>query len=138
MVDGPRTPSSLNTTHPKSHAYLFLAAVAGLHLLALAMLFGLFCYPVLALVLKIDLPAWPALVSLGSGVLALMVLFVHRDRFIAPGLRITEKDQPRLFEEIRGTALSLGQKIPDEIYLSLRSMPRSPIAAACWATEGGG
>jgi len=44
-------------------------------------------------------------------------IFPRRDRFEAPGPRITPKDQPRLFQEIRSVAHAVGQPEPAEVYV---------------------
>lgn len=41
----------------------------------------------------------------------------RRDKFVEPGLRLTEEKHPRLFKELRSIAESVGQKMPADVFL---------------------
>ncbi len=52
-----------------------------------------------------------------GAILILWGLLPRRSPFIAPGPRLAESDQPRLFKEIRDIAKATGQEMPAEVYL---------------------
>lgn len=52
-----------------------------------------------------------------GAVVILWSLIPRREKFVAPGPLLTEKDHPRLFKEIRDIADATRQEMPSEVYL---------------------
>jgi len=57
-----------------------------------------------------------AILSLIGGCMILWSVMPRWDRFIAPGPRLTEKDQPELFKQLQSIAQSTDQAMPAEVY----------------------
>jgi Zn-dependent protease with chaperone function len=105
-------------------------SLAGRFAAAIALTIGFY---VLALVLGVGLLAFAVVpwfvpgpqnifVSFGSLVLGgsiLVAIVPRRSPFVAPGLRITRDQQPRLFELIEQEARAGGEEVPDDVYLTL-------------------
>ncbi len=53
------------------------------------------------------------------GLSVLSAIIPRRERFEAPGLAVRLEDHPRLHEEVRQVAESMGEEMPDETYLDL-------------------
>jgi Zn-dependent protease with chaperone function len=50
-------------------------------------------------------------------VIILAGIIPRRDKFVEPGVRLTEDKYPKLFAEIRSIAAAVGQKMPAEVFL---------------------
>ena len=50
-------------------------------------------------------------------VVILAGIMPRRDKFVAPGIRLTEEGHPRLFKELRSIAAAVGQGMPAEVFL---------------------
>jgi Zn-dependent protease with chaperone function len=57
-----------------------------------------------------------AILCVIGGCMILWSILPRWDRFIPPGPRMTEKDQPELFAQIRSVADATGQAMPAEVY----------------------
>ncbi len=97
---------------------LALALTIGFYLLALLVVATLVAVPI---VLHADGRAHAAAVKIDlmclTGALAIAVsVLPRRERFAAPGARLGEIDQPRLFRLVREVAAATGERMPDEVY----------------------
>ena len=98
-------------------AVLALALMIGFYVIALTIGFGLLYVPIGIVIysnvfnLKILIICWIA----GGSILFAIIPRV--DRFVGPGPRLTESEQPRLFKEIENVAVESMQAMPAEVYL---------------------
>lgn len=98
-------------------AILALALMIGFYVVALTIGIGLLYIPIAiamyshAFSLKILIICWIA----GGSILFAIIPRV--DRFVGPGPRLTESEQPRLFQEIQRVAAESQQAMPAEVYL---------------------
>jgi heat shock protein HtpX len=54
----------------------------------------------------------------GVGTIVILAgIIPRRDRFVAPGLRLTEDGHPGLFKELKAIAAAVGQKMPADVFL---------------------
>jgi heat shock protein HtpX len=100
----------------------FAAAVAltvGFYVLALVIAAALIAGPILGWVLNGTGNLWLTITGLFLGVSILFAIVPRRLKFEAPGLKIGEREQPRLFALIRREAEAAGEPVPDELYLTL-------------------
>lgn len=115
---------------------LTLRAVVALVLLvcfyafALSIGLGLVGGAVLVVTRSPRIPIKLVLMMLVAGVTVLWSLLPRFSKWVAPGPRVEEKDQPRLFALIRQVAQQMNQPMPQEVYLF-------PEVNAFVATVGG-
>jgi len=86
------------------------------YVLALALAGSLIFLPIAAVMSSSRIPVKIALLSFIGGCMILWSVLPRWDRFIAPGPRMTEADQPVLFEQLRSLAQSTDQSMPSEVY----------------------
>jgi Zn-dependent protease with chaperone function len=104
-----------------SFAGRFAAAIAltiGFYVLALAIAAALLAVAILPWVAHHGNP-FLTITGLVLGVSVLVAIFPRRHRFEAPGLRVSEEDQPGLLALVREEADAAGEPMPDEVYLTL-------------------
>ncbi|MAG56425.1 MAG: hypothetical protein CMJ83_09055, partial [Planctomycetes bacterium] len=103
----------------KGKALLAIMLMVGFYLLTMGIVGGLLTLVILTLTGVIRLA--PRAVSLSIVVAAAVLVGVvpRPRRWIAPGVRITPKEQPRLFELLREIATRAGEKPPAEVYVNL-------------------
>jgi Zn-dependent protease with chaperone function len=102
----------------------FAAAIAltiGFYVLALTIAAALIAGPILGWVLNGTGNIWVTITGLVLGFSILAAIVPRRIKFEAPGLEVTESDQPRLFELVRGEADAAGEPMPDAVYLTLEA-----------------
>lgn len=63
-------------------------------------------------------PVWMIAVGLGGVIVLLWSLFPHGGRFEPPGPRIELDRHPRLKQVVQGVADEVGQRMPDDVYVS--------------------
>lgn len=95
-------------------ALLLLVAFYGV---ALSIGLGLVGGAVLFVTESSRIPIKLVIIMLVAGVTVLWSLVPRFAKWVEPGPRIDEKDQPRLFALIREVAQQMGQPMPDEVYL---------------------
>ncbi|HET6763255.1 MAG TPA: M48 family metalloprotease [Longimicrobiaceae bacterium] len=98
-------------------AFLAAALLAGFYLLAAVVVAALVAIPLMEI--RYGNSVHPRIwLFCGIGVWAVINGVRPRlDRFTAPGPRVTEQDQPRLFQALRDVAERTGQAMPAEVYL---------------------
>ncbi len=94
-----------------------LLLTAGFYLLALAIAAALIALPVLEWVYAHRVDGRILVLGLAGGGTILWSLLPRRDRFEAPGPRLTREAQPELFAEIDAVARAAGLAAPDDVYL---------------------
>ena len=98
-------------------ALLAVVLMLGFYLLALAISLGLLWIPYAEVAYAHRLHLKLAVVC-GLGALAILWSVLPRiDKFEAPGPQLTRDQHPRLFQELEGVAASVGQAMPEEVYL---------------------
>jgi len=95
---------------------LALILMVCFYALALALAGTLICLPIGMVVFANRIPLKLAILSLIGGCMILWSVMPRWDRFIAPGPRLTEKDQPELFRQLQSVAQSTEQTMPAEVY----------------------
>ena len=98
-------------------AAVSLVLMAGFYLLALAMALGVLWLPYAEWRYANRVDGRLVGFSLVGAVLILQAIVPRRDAFTAPGPRLLEPQQPRLFAELQGIAGAAGQEMPAEVYL---------------------
>ncbi len=98
-------------------ALLAAALLIGFYLLALAIAFGLLYLPYAEVVYGHRLHLKLAVVCVLSALAILWSVLPRPDKFEPPGPQLTREGQPRLFDELTGTAKSVDQTMPAEVYL---------------------
>lgn len=96
---------------------LAIVLMAGFYLLALGISLGLFYLSYTTLKEGDHGSVFLVAICIFSGGAILWSILPRRDKFKAPGERITEKQHPRLFELIRKAAVHAQQEVPEEVYL---------------------
>jgi hypothetical protein len=99
----------------------FAAAIAltiGFYALALVMAGALLAAAILPWVLGDGFNLFITITCFVLGVTILVAVFPRRMRFEAPGVRVAAADQPRLIELIDAEASRLGERAPDEVYVT--------------------
>ncbi|HSA96976.1 MAG TPA: M48 family metallopeptidase, partial [Acidobacteriota bacterium] len=111
----------------------FKTSLAGRSVVALVLFVGYYVLAVAMAGLLLLIPYFGVTLHITSG-FAVLILYLaclaaagiilwsivpRREKFVAPGPRLTPESDPRLFEEIFRIARELDQKAPTEAYLSL-------------------
>ena len=97
----------------------FAAAIAltvGFYTLALVMATALLGAAILPWAIGGHGNIWVSLTGIVLGVSILVAVFPRRERFEAPGVRLTAADQPQLLDVIADEARAYGEREPDEVY----------------------
>lgn len=101
-----------------ARAALALLLFVGFYALGLAVVAAVFTAAWFIVVqLHVGLLALKLAPFLASGLLVLRSMLPNRSEFVPPGALVRERDEPRLFEEIRRVALAAGRPMPHEVYL---------------------
>jgi heat shock protein HtpX len=111
-------------TAAPSLAGRFAAAVAlaiGFYVLALVIAGALLSAAILPWALGGHGNVWVTLIGLSLGVTILVALVPRRHRFEAPGVRVTDDDEPRLVRWVEAEAAAAGERPPDEVYITLEA-----------------
>ena len=95
---------------------LALILMVGFYVLAIAIASFLILLPVAEIVFANRLHPKLAILSVIGGVMILWSILPRWDRFVAPGPRLTEKDQPELFRSLQSVAHATNQEMPAEVY----------------------
>lgn len=98
-------------------AVLALSLLLGFYALGLAVGLGLVGGAVLLVTESSRIPVKLVLIMVVAGGTVLWSLVPRFSRWEAPGPRVTEGEQPRLFALIRQVAQAMGQPVPAEVYL---------------------
>jgi Zn-dependent protease with chaperone function len=98
-------------------AILALVLLIGFYLLALVMAGVLLFLAYEMVVYGGRIPVKLLFFLVATAGIILWSILPRWDRFTAPGPRLTEESQPRLFAEIRDIAQATGQAMPREVYL---------------------
>ncbi|MGH2640770.1 MAG: M48 family metallopeptidase [Actinomycetota bacterium] len=103
-----------------ARAILALSLMIGFYLLALGIVVGLGAIAVLQVTSSQSSGAsWRLLIFVALAVFAVVKgIIPRRQKFVEPGPRLTEDEQPELFEEIRRTAEATESAMPEEVYLA--------------------
>ena len=115
-------PSDTHVPAGPSLAGRFAAAIAltiGFYVLALVLGVGLLAFAVVPWFVPGPQNIFISFGSLVLGGSILLAIVPRRIPFVAPGLRITREQQPRLFELIEAEARAGGEAMPDDVYLTL-------------------
>ncbi len=95
---------------------LALGLMVGFYALAIGLAALLILIPVAELVFANRIHIKLAILMVIGGCMILWSILPRRDRFVAPGPRIKENDQPELFQELRSVAQQTNQEMPSEVY----------------------
>ena len=114
--------SSPPATSKRAHslalrAVISLVLMVGFYVLALAMALGVLWLPYAEWRYANRVDGRLVGFSLVGAFLILQSIVPRRDTFVAPGPRLSEEQQPKLFEQLRGVAASAEQEMPSEVYL---------------------
>ncbi len=109
---------------------LALGLMVGFYVLAIGLAALLILIPVAELVFANRIHIKLAILMVIGGLMILWSILPRWDRFVAPGPRINENDQPELFQELRGVAQQTNQEMPSEVY----ALPEMNA----WVTSRGG
>lgn len=100
-----------------ARALLAVVLMIGFYLLALVIAGGLLYIPYAEVVYAHRIHFKLALGCLIGALAILWSVLPRRDKFEAPGPRLTREQQPRLFADLESVAGSVGQAMPAEVYL---------------------
>lgn len=97
-----------------------IAMTVGFYALALGVAALLVGFPVWAFLTDgVPMNIWLAIFMIATAIAILRSIAPRRRRFEAPGVRVTENEQPRLVAAVSSVAGAAGERMPDEIYLDL-------------------
>ena len=114
--------SSTSAAGP-SLAGRFAAAIAltiGFYVLALVIGVGLIAAPIIGWANGAG-NIWLTITALFLGSSILWAIVPRRLKFEAPGLKVTETEQPELLALVRAEAEAAGEPMPDDVYLTLEA-----------------
>lgn len=95
---------------------LAMILMVGFYVLAIGLAATLILLPVAELVFANRIHLKLAVLSVVGGCMILWSVLPRWDRFIAPGPRLLEKDQPDLFRHLQSVAQATQQSMPAEVY----------------------
>jgi heat shock protein HtpX len=95
---------------------LALILMVGFYLFAIGIAALLILLPVAEIVFANQLHPKIAILCVIGGGMILWSILPRWDRFVAPGPRLSEKDQPELFRALQSVANATNQQMPAEVY----------------------
>jgi Zn-dependent protease with chaperone function len=95
-----------------------IALTIGFYVLALALAGALIAAGILPWVFEGRNNLWLTIAGPFFGISILVAIVPRRTRFVAPGIKVTAEDQPRLLEIVGEEAARADEPVPAEIYLT--------------------
>ncbi|HEX8119738.1 MAG TPA: M48 family metallopeptidase [Solirubrobacteraceae bacterium] len=99
-------------------ALLALALTVVFYVLAIAMAAALIGLPVGRVASGHGFPIFIGIAMVIAGISILVSIVPRRDKFVAPGPRLSAEQQPELFAAVEGVAKEVGHPMPEEVYLA--------------------
>ncbi|HET9215860.1 MAG TPA: M48 family metalloprotease [Terriglobia bacterium] len=98
-------------------ALIAVGLMIGFYVLALGIGLGLLWIPYAEWAYADRIHLKLAFGSIVAGAMVLWSILPRRDKFVAPGPRLTPAEHPRLFNELQSIASATGQSMPGDVYL---------------------
>lgn len=98
-----------------------IALTIGFYVLALALSLGLIAFAIVPWATSAPQNLWVTITALVLGGSILVAIVPRRLKFEAPGLRITETEQPELLQLVAAEAQAAGERVPEDVYLTLEA-----------------